>query len=123
MIIGEITADREAVVPLRVNGANGQGKDIKAILDTGFSGFLSLLPDLIAELQLPFLDYTEYELGNGNPILFAVHEATVIWDGRERNVPVLASDTDPLVGMSLLYGCNLNLDVVDGGPVRIVKLA
>src|SRR5262249_60579706 len=34
------------------------------------------------------------------------------WHGRERDVIVLEADGDPLIGMSLLYGSRVTLDVV-----------
>jgi hypothetical protein len=39
--------------------------------------------------------------------------------GQERVIDVLCSDTQPLVGMSLLKGFRVSIDVVDGGAVRI----
>ncbi|PPT05871.1 hypothetical protein CKA32_003204 [Geitlerinema sp. FC II] len=49
--------------------------------------------------------------------------ATVIWNGQSKIVDVAASESDPLVGMSLLYGCNVQIDVVEGGTVRIESLS
>jgi hypothetical protein len=44
---------------------------------------------------------------------------TVIWDGQYRNIPVNQAETDPLVGMSLLYGYDLRIRAVEGGKVTI----
>jgi hypothetical protein len=49
-------------------------------------------------------------------------EAVVSWDGQDRNVMVLEANGGPLLGMSLLYGSRVTLDVVDGGPVTIQTL-
>ena len=35
---------------------------------------------------------------------------------------LLDADGGPLVGMSLLYGSRVTLDVVDGGPITIEPL-
>ncbi len=48
-----------------------------------------------------------------------MYKATVIWDGREQIVDVAASEADPLIGMSLLYGFRVQIDVVEGGVVII----
>lgn len=45
--------------------------------------------------------------------------------GREQAIeaiPVDAADTDPLLGMSLLYGHELNLQVIEGGDALIRPL-
>jgi predicted aspartyl protease len=43
-------------------------------------------------------------LGDGSEVTFEVYAATIIWDGQYRNIPVNEAETDPLVGMGLLYG-------------------
>jgi predicted aspartyl protease len=54
MISGEVNAYREAVVRLPVRSPRGREQAIEAIVDTGFNGYLTLPPDVIAELGLPF---------------------------------------------------------------------
>jgi hypothetical protein len=51
-----------------------------------------------------------------------MYRATVIWDGKTQIVDVAASEADPLVGMSLLYGFQLHVEVVAGGTVTIEAL-
>ncbi|MCY3886100.1 MAG: hypothetical protein OXG19_00085 [Chloroflexi bacterium] len=43
----------------------------------------------------------------------------VFWDGRTRYVEADAADTTPLVGMRLLDGHSLYVEVEDGGRVII----
>jgi hypothetical protein len=50
------------------------------------------------------------------------YRGTVLWDGRERPVVVLATEGGSAIGMSLLYGYRLAIDVVASGPVRIEPL-
>ena len=52
MIIGMVNAHREAIIALIVQDANGQGHAIDAVIDTGFTGFLTLPPARIAVLGL-----------------------------------------------------------------------
>ena len=40
MIHGVVNAAYEAVIPLTVQGPAGQTRDIEAVIDTGFTGFL-----------------------------------------------------------------------------------
>jgi predicted aspartyl protease len=60
-----------------------------------------------------------YELGDGNRVEFDIHRVKVLWDGQERDVEALVTGGGVLVGMSLLHGYHLFVDVVDGGEVRI----
>ena len=53
MIRGEVSADWEATIRLKVLGPSGQEEDVEAVIDTGFNGFLTLPPDLIARLGCP----------------------------------------------------------------------
>ncbi|WP_219729904.1 hypothetical protein [Sodalinema gerasimenkoae] len=53
---------------------------------------------------------------------FEVYTAKVIWDGEYRNIPVNEAETDPLIGMSLLYGYDLQIQAIDGGRVTIEAL-
>lgn len=45
--------------------------------------------------------------------------ALVEWEDSVRSLPVLAKDSDPLFGMSVLYGGRLTIHVIDGGSVGI----
>jgi len=42
MIIGFMNASLEAIVRLIVYGLDGQEREVEAIIDTGFTGFLTL---------------------------------------------------------------------------------
>jgi clan AA aspartic protease len=104
VITGVVNARREAIIPLDVLDAAGRPHPIEAIIDTGFTGFLTLPPSMIAVLGLSFLGRQQVILGNGNVDLLDVYKGTVRWDGQDRTVEVDSADTDPLVGMSLLDG-------------------
>ena len=54
MIQGVVNAAYEPIVRLALEGPSGQSREIDAVVDTGFNGFLTLPPLLIAELELPF---------------------------------------------------------------------
>jgi clan AA aspartic protease len=99
------------------------GREIECIVDTGFSGSLSLPPTLVAELGLPFRRRGRALLADGSETFFDIHEASVIWDGRPRLVPTDAADSDPLIGMTLLEGYELTVQAVDDGHVSIGALA
>ena len=122
MITGMVNAHREAIIGLIVQDANGQGHDIDTVIDTGFTGCLTLPTALIAALGLTWRGYATAVLGDGSLQQFDVYAATVIWDGQACVVEVDAAETDPLVGMELLYGYEVRIQVIDGGPVTIEVL-
>lgn len=122
MISGQVNASREAVIQVQVRGGGGQTEVVAGAIDTGFTGFLTLAPGVVAALQLPFWETSEFTLADGTDAAFSIYMATVRWDGQDRAVFVLATEGGPLVGMSLLYGCRLTMDVVDGGAVTIEAL-
>jgi clan AA aspartic protease len=121
MIVGVVNSVREAVIPLSVRGPDGQ-IEIDAVIDTGFNGYISLSRALISELGFPFRRRGRAVLADGGEIIFDVYEAIVIWDGERRRLEVDEADTDPLVGMGLLDGYELPVEVVEGGAVVIELL-
>jgi clan AA aspartic protease len=119
MITGVVTADREAVIILRIRGPNGDEQDIEVIVDTGFNGYLTLPHELVMALGLTRRSRGRALLANGSEELFDIYGVIVMWDGEPRYVEADAIDATPLVGMSLLYGYDLYIQAVDGGSVTI----
>lgn len=122
MITGRVNPHYEAVIRLGVRGTQGNEQEIEAIIDTGFNGSLSLPSKLISILDLPFRRRGRALLADGGESIFDIYEGLVIWDGVPRRVAVDSAETDPLVGMGLLYGSELNIKVIDGGSVLINRL-
>ncbi len=92
---------------------------MSGVVDTAFNRFLTLPPSLVAELDLPLVGVSQVVLANGSEEMLDMHSATVLWDGVPRDVDVLVADTTPLVGMSLLDGYVLHVQVREGGRVVI----
>lgn len=109
MITGVVTDDRQAIIHLMVRGPAGQEQEIEAIIDTGFDGWLSLPSSLVVRLGLVWRQRGRALLADGRESIFDIYEATVIWDGEARQIPLDETDTAPLVGMSLLEGCELSV--------------
>ena len=122
MINGRVTVYREAVISLSVKGPEDQYREIDAVIDTGFNGFLTLPASFIQELGLVWRRRGRAMLADGSESLFDIYEATITWDGRPRRIAVDEVNSDPLIGMSLLYGYELTVQVVDGGRVVINPL-
>jgi clan AA aspartic protease len=122
MIHGVVSKNREATISLVVVNESRQTKLITAVIDTGYTGFLSLPSEVIAELDLSWTGIDRATLGDGSEVTFEVYAAKVIWDGEYRDIPLNEAETDPLVGISLLYGYDLHIQTVEGGDVTIKLL-
>ncbi len=122
MIVGRVNAYREAVISLSVEGSGGRRREIDAVVDTGFNGYLTLPATLIQELGHVWRRRGRAMLADGSDSVFDIYEAVVTWDGGSRRIAVDEVECDPLVGMSLLYGFELTVQAVDGGRVLIGPL-
>jgi len=123
MIVGRVTADREAVVPVPVEAADGQSHAIEAVIDTGFTEFLALPSARIASLHLPLAGLQRMTLADGTVAVLAVYEVGVHWHGARRTVQVLEVEGGALLGMALLDGSRMTMDVCAGGEVSIEPMA
>jgi clan AA aspartic protease len=121
MMQGYVNQTYEAVISIVIS-YNGKLKSVNAVIDTGFTGFLSLPSSMIAELELPWNYRDRATLGDGSETLFDIHDAVVIWDGQLREIEVNSANTDPLLGMRMLRGYRLQVDTVQGGLVTIEAL-
>lgn len=122
MITGKIVNNQEAIIELEIVDANDTEK-VEAIIDTGFTGELTLPGNLIDRLGLPRIGELPITLGDGNEIDVDLYLGMVLWQGENRIVQVLRTDSRPLVGMSPLHGNRLILDVMTDGEVTIETLS
>lgn len=123
MITGIVNVDFEPIISLSICGSDGKVYTQDAIVDTGFNGWLSLPPDLIAQLNLKWKRRGRAILGDGSECVFNVYEAVLVWDGNFLTIPIDEADSEPLVGMSLMEGYQLMVQVFEGGQVELNKIA
>ena len=95
MIEGSVNAYYEAVVTLPIEGTPGQMREVDAVVDTGFNGYLTLPPMLVRELGLPVVGDAEAVLADGSEATFDVYGITVLWDGQLRYVETGAVGGEP----------------------------
>jgi predicted aspartyl protease len=119
---GEVTPDREAVLRVTIRGPGGLELETDAILDTGFTDYFSIESSQIAALGLPHRGTMQFELANGTLVPLEIHRGEILWNGQWRSMLVTAAGGAPLIGMSLLAGSRVTLNVIDGGPVTIEPL-
>jgi clan AA aspartic protease len=122
MITGFVNVEFEPIIPLFIRRADGKVFTQDAIVDTGFNGWLSLPPELIAELNLKWKRRGRAILGDGSECIFNVYEAVVVWDDTLLTIPVDEADSEPLVGMSLMEGYQLTMEIFEGGRVELRKV-
>jgi clan AA aspartic protease len=118
MMQGFVNQSCEAVLPIVIKH-NTMTELVDAVIDTGFSGFLTLPSEIIAALDLTWKGRDVATLGDGTRCIFDVYIATVIWDGQYREIDINESETNPLIGMQLLRGYDLRMRIIEGGTVVI----
>lgn len=120
---GAVNVSGEAVLPLEVQNDSGERASVAAVVDTGFTGFLTLPRVVVGSLSLPLLGSALATLADGSTATLEVYEALVVWHGLSRLVECLVTEGVPLVGMTLLRGSALHIRVVEGGAVEIEELS
>jgi clan AA aspartic protease len=122
MISGAVRGD-EAWIKLKVFGIRGREQQIDAVIDTGYTGSLTLPRALINTLGLHWRSVDRGTLADGSEFIFDVYEGSVLWDGNTRQILVDETDAAPLVGMRLLKGYELNMQVRSRGKVTIKRIS
>ncbi len=65
--------------------------EIEFVIDTGFEGALTLPPKAVAALGLPYYQEIDANLANDSSVSVDVYKASIVWNGKECNVAVLAT--------------------------------
>ena len=122
MMFGVVNNNCEAIIKIAVGRIDSTKITVDAVIDTGFTSFLSLPLAIITDLGLSWHYRDIGTLGDGSEVVFEIYKASVIWDGQNKIIDVVASESDPLVGMGLLYGFIIQIQAIEGGTVRIESL-
>src|SRR5262249_20061491 len=122
LMTGVVTANLEATLPLTILGPGGQQQVIEAVIDTGFNGYLTLKPRLIASLGLPWRFRVHGVLADGSVSYFNTYNGEVFWDGVARSIEIEEADSEPLLGMALYEGHELKVQIINGGVVAITPI-
>ncbi|ARI83287.1 hypothetical protein [Microcystis aeruginosa] len=96
MMQGYINQNYEAMLSLVVRKGD-KLKSINAVIDTGFTGFLSLPIATIRELELSWSYRDRATLGDGSEVLFDICDGMVIWGGQYREIEINAAETAILI--------------------------
>jgi clan AA aspartic protease len=122
MITGHIE-NRRAYISIPLQDPNsGRYLAIEFVLDTGFIGFLTLPVAAVEALQLPYVHTITGHLADGQRVPIDVYRATIRWDDKIREVEVLATGENPLLGNALFEGHRVTLEYQAAGTVGIVRI-
>ena len=122
-MIGTVTSALKAIVHVFLRDASGELQETEVFVDTGFNGNLSLSPGLIENSGFVLLDEMTAQLADGSEVSVQIHGGQIEWNGNPRFVDVIATNGDPVLGMRLLKGSELRIEVRTGGAVIIEPLA
>lgn len=95
---------------------------LEFIVDTGFTGAITLPPAAVSAMRLPFLYKILAQLADGSYVEVAIHSANILWNGVEVEIRVLSTGERPLLGTALLDGCELLAQFREEGMVTIADL-
>ena len=99
MITGKVTSD-EARIRLKVKGPRRRQRETEAVIDTDYTGSLTLPHRLVVALGLSWQSVDRGTLADGSECLVDVYEARVVWDGKPRRILVDEADTDLVAFLS-----------------------
>ena len=122
MIQGRVNQSCEAMLSVVIKNKSIT-QLVDAVIDTGFSGFLTLPSGIIMELGFRWEGRDIVTLGDGTSCTFEVYTGQIIWDGQYREIYINGSETVPLIGMRLLRGYDLRIQTIEGGLVEIKALS
>ena len=109
----------EAWVTLSVMAVDGELQQCDVIVDTGFTGWLTLPEADIRRLGLAGGGYRDAVTASGNMEGFDYYETWVLWHGRLHEIEVFQSIDQSLLGMELLEGSRVAVYAWDGGDIII----
>lgn len=120
MITRRVTLDgREAVIPLTLLRDPGdETRSLEALIDTGFTGHLTLPPDIVEELGLQLRGAAEVILADGSVETLPIYRIRLIWHGQERAIRAYAAPGDPLVAWRYSPGANFSYGLWETVPSR-----
>jgi len=119
MMASAVTSRFEAVLNVDMEAPDGRSETLSAVIDTGFGGFIALPLELIAKMGLRLAGGDGLVLADGNEASFRVCDIVVHWHERPLLARVQEADAEALIGMALLRGSRLTMDIIQNGSLQI----
>jgi len=115
---GLVNAMREPVVPLGLAGG-ASARLVDAVIDTGFTGWLTLSPDVVADMDLSSAGTSYGVLADGREVALDTYYVTVMLESEPRRVIAQVAPPPALAGMELFDGYVICIEDSPGGAVTI----
>ena len=123
MMEGTVSSSLQPLLPLKIYAPTDMGLEVIALIDTGFSGCLTLPIEEIKAMELAFDRRETYTVGDNEDVLFELYTgAKVRWHKSEKDVVVMAVDGEAVLGMELMRDSRLMVEAKIGGRVQISTL-
>ena len=125
MIRGQVRPARdddtglEARITVDIVGANQVFQTLEVVVDTGYTGWMSLPETVINAIGLDYAGIRPATLANGQTVPTAAYNAGLLWHGQPVDVVVQSLNNKPMIGTELLAYYHLAIDWWDGGDVII----
>ena len=119
MIRGRVNQRLEPVVNVSILDDLDIAHTFEFILDTGFSGHLTLPSDVIDRLGLSYSGQRAVATADGFAHNVDIFMAKVLLHENWRPLFVIRLDGFPLLGMRSLLGCRLSMNVHAGGRLLV----
>jgi clan AA aspartic protease len=97
-MISGIVKGRHATIGVVFRLQNRPDFSIDFVIDTGFTDHLSLPPEAVSLLGLPFKYAMSANLADNSNVILPIHEAVILWNGAEQKVRVLAAGKNIYLG-------------------------
>jgi len=113
VITGFVNELEEPIIELALV-LGDQSKNLPAVIDTGFNGYLSVSTEYVKNSDWLFIGYEEYELASGEVVRAKTFLGDIIFDNKQMTIFILLSQSkDILVGTRLLGDKTLFIDFMD----------
>ena len=107
---GHVDDQGQPIVEIQVSGSRGE-ISLNAVVDTGFSGDVSLPTSIAVQLGLELWGSEVFELADGSRVEGLVFVGWLCLEKEEREAEIILSDSqEALVGTGLLRGRCLEID-------------
>jgi clan AA aspartic protease len=93
------------------------GMNIEFVVDTGFTGMLALPSAVLNTVGATLEGLRLVQLADGTRRRVPFYSVQVDWGGSPRRVRATSLEDEPLIGVGLLRGHDLQIEVIEGGKV------
>ena len=111
--------NRQALIPITYRLPGPPDFVLEHVVDTRFTGELTLPASVVATMGLPFALTDEIKLADDSAQQVPVHLATIVWEGEEFVARVYATGRRPLFGTFLMERKELLIQFDNNGLMTL----